>query len=369
MDDLKKLFLFLAVAALFTSGIAAGVPVFADGDDDKDDKKKKKNKVLTGEGPPRDKLGKKGDGYIDNASENCDYYIKTAKKTWTLSETLCEDPGTGGDLEARVSTLEQFVQDVMNGIANLVSWNSLKDVPADIADGDDVDDADNDPTNEIETWSTLTGIPADFADEVDDVDDADADSTNELQDWSTLPGIPADIADGDDDTQYSGVDFATSNQGCAVGFVVTGIDVNGAVTCAVDQTGSGSGGIISNVQSFSNMGSGGAQSTGPIPGLIQTFTVDSDATIFVTTFAHYKHTDDSFNNAVMDIVLDGNIMSRSLVNAPSTDRNFFSNSWTGIVSPGTHTVSIDAAFLDTTGEQICDAGSPYCRMNILIFEE
>ena len=45
---------------------------------------------------------------------------------------------------------------------------------------DQVDDADNDPTNEIETWSTLAGIPIDIADG-DDVDDADADPTNEIQ--------------------------------------------------------------------------------------------------------------------------------------------------------------------------------------------
>jgi hypothetical protein len=49
---------------------------------------------------------------------------------------------------------------------------------------DNVDDADADPSNEIETWTTLAGIPAGFADDVDDVDDADADPTNELQDLS-----------------------------------------------------------------------------------------------------------------------------------------------------------------------------------------
>jgi hypothetical protein len=57
-------------------------------------------------------------------------------------------------------------------------------------------DGDTDPTNELQNWSTLPGIPADIADG-DQVNDADADPTNELQNWSTLPGIPADIADGD----------------------------------------------------------------------------------------------------------------------------------------------------------------------------
>ncbi len=76
-------------------------------------------------------------------------------------------------------------------------YNDLINMPPDFADGDDVDDADNDPTNEIETWSTLAGIPADIADG-DDVDDADNDPSNEIETWSTLAGIPADILDGDD---------------------------------------------------------------------------------------------------------------------------------------------------------------------------
>ena len=59
-----------------------------------------------------------------------------------------------------------------------------------------MNDADADPTNELQDWNSLPGIPADIADG-DQVDDADADPTNELQDWNSLPGIPADIADGD----------------------------------------------------------------------------------------------------------------------------------------------------------------------------
>lgn len=43
-----------------------------------------------------------------------------------------------------------------------------------------VDDADADPTNELQSWSTLPGIPIEISDG-DDVNDADADPTNELQ--------------------------------------------------------------------------------------------------------------------------------------------------------------------------------------------
>ncbi len=44
---------------------------------------------------------------------------------------------------------------------------------------DNVNDADNDPANELQNWSSLPGIPAGFADNIDHVDDADSDSLNE----------------------------------------------------------------------------------------------------------------------------------------------------------------------------------------------
>lgn len=103
-----------------------------------------------------------------------------------------------------------------------VEWGNISDVPADLLDGDNVDDADNDPTNELQNWSNLPGIPAGLADGVDDVDDADNDPTNEYQliyisndtiyltnggfavipqftsvDWTNITNIPADILDGD----------------------------------------------------------------------------------------------------------------------------------------------------------------------------
>jgi len=49
---------------------------------------------------------------------------------------------------------------------------------------DAVNDADFDPTNELQNWSNLPGIPAGFSDSVDNVDDADADPNNELQSLS-----------------------------------------------------------------------------------------------------------------------------------------------------------------------------------------
>ena len=99
------------------------------------------------------------------------------------------------------NVLNDQVDDADNDPTNeLQDWSTLPGIPAGLVDGiDDVNDADSDPTNELQTWSTLPGIPVDLADGIDNVDDADNDPTNELQDWTTLPGIPAGLADGVDD--------------------------------------------------------------------------------------------------------------------------------------------------------------------------
>lgn len=81
---------------------------------------------------------------------------------------------------------------------------------------DQVDDADADPTNELQNWSNLPGIPADIADG-DNVDDADADPNNEIE----LPagGNNAQVLSTDGTGNYSWVDQTTSNlpNGTAVG--------------------------------------------------------------------------------------------------------------------------------------------------------
>ena len=85
---------------LFLSVFAATAPAFADEDDDDDDdddnNSGKKNKVLTGDGPPPDKLGKIGDIYIDNESDDFDIYEKTGKKTWKQTGNLRGDTGATG---------------------------------------------------------------------------------------------------------------------------------------------------------------------------------------------------------------------------------------------------------------------------------
>ena len=155
--------------------------------------------------------------------------------------------GAGGPGSA-VETDPTVPESVKDG----TDWGEIAGIPLDIADGDDVDDNDADPSNEIQqltfangilslggstvspdlnslgdtAWVDVTGKPTDFHDlgGVDAVDDNDADPSNEIQQltfangilslggstvspdlnslgdtaWADVTDIPADIADGDD---------------------------------------------------------------------------------------------------------------------------------------------------------------------------
>ena len=104
------------------------------------------------------------------------------------------------------------------------------------------------PAGHSHAWSTITGMPAGFADGIDN---------DTLYSWSTLPGIPAGFADGvDNDTLYSagsgltlsGTTFSADTSylqrrvatACAAGSSIRAIDAAGGVTCEPDDVGSGS---------------------------------------------------------------------------------------------------------------------------------
>ena len=91
---------------------------------------------------------------------------------------------------------------------------------------DAVDDADNDPMNEVETWSTLGGIPSGFSDDTDNVDDADSDPLNELQTLSKSGNV---IRLNPGGGSVGG--WALSSQTCPSGRFMTGINAGGSATC------------------------------------------------------------------------------------------------------------------------------------------
>ena len=69
-------------------------------------------------------------------------------------------------------------------------FGDLTNVPANL-DTDSTDDFDG-------QWSSLTGVPADFADNVDNVDDADNDPANELQTITSTDGTVTVTPNGND---------------------------------------------------------------------------------------------------------------------------------------------------------------------------
>ena len=77
------------------------------------------------------------------------------------------------------SSSNSTIMDNGNGTATITDGTGTT-VVVDI-DGDNVDDADNDPLNELQDWNTLPGIPSDFVDGVDNVEDGDSNPNNEIQ--------------------------------------------------------------------------------------------------------------------------------------------------------------------------------------------
>ncbi|MHA7832591.1 MAG: hypothetical protein ACX93O_15955 [Flagellimonas sp.] len=123
----------------------------------------------------------------------------------------------------------------------------------------DLSNYDNDLSDDFDgLWSSLTGIPAGFADDIDNdtqLTDAqvatavnnefpnlDTDATDDFDgDWSSLTNIPADIADGDDNTvttlnqdNLSGVITYTNESAVNQSANVVSSDANNVITAGSD---------------------------------------------------------------------------------------------------------------------------------------
>jgi len=132
-------------------------------DDDKDDKGHGKGKfkhVLRGDGPPPEKLGKKGDLYFDTWDiDGLDYYVKIGKKDWEFRGIIVE---VNSDCDSD----------------EIIKFDGTKWMCAD----DIFEDGDTEPANEIQILSregSFVTLSQDGG--TVSIDDEDADSENELQ--------------------------------------------------------------------------------------------------------------------------------------------------------------------------------------------
>lgn len=134
---------------------------------------------------------------LQGSSSGSPIYVETQSPTSNTNGLVSVEIGTGTVVSGDFTSIDwgadtYFIKTetdptggtnyTITGTSQLISVPyALYSKTAENVVNDQVDDADNDPTNELQEWSTLPNIPAGFADNVDDVDDADADPTNELQ--------------------------------------------------------------------------------------------------------------------------------------------------------------------------------------------
>ncbi|WP_036383160.1 hypothetical protein [Muricauda sp. MAR_2010_75] len=181
---------------------------------------------------------------IDNDTQLTDAQVATAVNNEfpNLDTDVTDDfSGDFNDLTNLPANLDTDSTDDFDG-----EWSSLANVPAGFSDNvDNVDDADNDPANELQAitstdgtvtvtpngndfdlsgfsgdfgdltnlpanldtdstddfdgeWSSLANVPAGFADNVDNVDDADSDPANELQAITSTDGTVTVTPNGND---------------------------------------------------------------------------------------------------------------------------------------------------------------------------
>ncbi len=149
-------------------------------------------------------------------------------KVIKLSEISKIGVNINGELEAYIDADSDPTNELQN-------WSNLPGIPAAIADGiDDVNDADFDPANELQDWSNLPGIPAGFSDDVDHVDDADADSTNELITTVILNNTDLEITDAGgtktiDLSSLAGIDSTTVTDSDNIDLTLTDSEITATI--------------------------------------------------------------------------------------------------------------------------------------------
>ena len=119
------------------------------------------------------------------------------------SVDISDHAGNASAHHTRFTNSEETDPTVLPSVKDGIVWGEVGGIPADIADGDQVDDADADPTNERNTAANLTGTDLNITDSggtltvglASLVDDADADPNNELNTSVALVGTSLQVTD------------------------------------------------------------------------------------------------------------------------------------------------------------------------------
>jgi len=96
-----------------------------------------------------------------------------------------------------------------NTVIDLSNYDT--DVTDDFSNDDELDPTVDESVKDGVDWTELTGIPAGFSDDTDDVDDADADPTNEIQ-TIVRSGITVTLSDGGGSFNVNDGDASSTNE-------------------------------------------------------------------------------------------------------------------------------------------------------------
>jgi len=123
---------------------------------------------------------------------------------WDSIRNIPNDIADGDNFDTLKASWS-YIKDIPSGFADGVDdtghfepkdtfiayWDSIRNIPNDIADGDDIDTIKAD-------WNNIKNMPSDFADGVDDTGKTIGIKDTMIAYWDSLRNVPSDLANGDD---------------------------------------------------------------------------------------------------------------------------------------------------------------------------
>jgi len=199
-------------------------------DDDKDDKGHGKGKfkhVLRGDGPPPEKLGKKGDLYFDTWDiDGLDYYVKIGKKDWEFRGIIVEvNSDCDSDEIIKFDGTKWMCADNDFDPVNELQTLSQTAIDVTLSQGGGTVSVDPDSTNELQTLSQSgSDVTLSQGGGTVSIDDDDADPANELQKIKITTKSTADPSD----PEAAAYDLTPDGLG--------GIPITDSISCDAGQT-------------------------------------------------------------------------------------------------------------------------------------
>ncbi|MGB1699131.1 MAG: hypothetical protein ACPHRO_04190, partial [Nannocystaceae bacterium] len=130
-----------------------------------------------------------------NASDIADNAANIATNTADIANNSAAIASNDADIASNTVDIANNTAAIASNDADIAANASGISANTSLINGHIAADGDLSPTNELQSWSTLPGIPAGFGDGVDNVNDADSNPTNELQSLN-LSGTTLSISSG-----------------------------------------------------------------------------------------------------------------------------------------------------------------------------